>query len=329
MPPARPDLGVKTKAPSRQSHGWEILAPLQPLQTASPTPRPCHYPNSPARPDSSTGSDPREVVRLTVTRNLHQFSGVPLPTYGVWESAAVETRSSRGSPIWLLLLGTLGAIVGFSASERDYVSATILAATALAGSWGYYVGALRLIGCLGSLLFAYCCGPTVGCWIAQVITRQLEISPVLTPWLALAVGGGVVWVLAQVVVRAVCRHWLAERPHMESANRMLGFAVGGAQGTAFMVLLLGGILVAEPHARQRLATAAPNHGDTFARSVAQRVSEITDQIQRSVLGSYVVRWNPMAKVRQLQGLQRAAIVISDPDELRALAHSAQTTSFGK
>jgi hypothetical protein len=186
---------------------------------------------------------------------------------------------------------------------------------------------LRLIGYLGSLLAAYGCGPTVGRWIAPVIMRQLETAPSTTRWLALAVGGGFMLVLVQVAVRILARRWLSERPRLESANRLLGFAVGGAQGTAFIVLLLGGILVAEPHARQRLSAAAPSPGNPLARSVAQRVSEIADQTRRSTLGRYVVEWNPMAKVKQLQSLQRAATVIRDPDALRALARSSRNDKF--
>jgi hypothetical protein len=193
---------------------------------------------------------------------------------------------------------------------------------ALAGLWGYYVGALRLLGYLGSLAAAYGCGPTVGSWIAPVIMRQFGTSAGTTRWLALAAGGGLVLLLVQLFVRVIARRWLSERPRLESANRLLGFAVGGVQGTAAMVALLGGILVAEPHARQRLAVGGPSHGNSLARAVSRRVTEIAAQTRRSSLGAYIVVWNPLENVKPLRSLQRAATVVNDPEKLRTMVRSS-------
>ncbi len=233
----------------------------------------------------------------------------------------MEPASSRGLPVWLLLLGTLGAIIGFCWSEQDYVAATALAATAIAGLWGFYVGALRLVGFVGGLAGVYAFASPVGLWLSPYIARGFDTSPGATRLISLVAASGAIFLLTTVAVSIFSNRLLRNRPQLEDANRLLGFGIGGLQGAAAVLLLLSGILVVEPHAKQRVNAAGKGDQNALARAVSKRVVDIAERTRRSTIGSFVVAYNPFEKLPQLKNLQSAVAVLSDPAKLQKAMRS--------
>src|SRR5688572_7140667 len=115
----------------------------------------------------------------------------------------MERASSRGLPLWLLLLGMLGAIIGFCWSEQDYIAATTLAAMAIAGIWGYYVGVMRLVGLFSGLTAAYACASPLGQWVAPHIAQRFDTSLSATRLISLVVAGGLVLLAVTVTMAAL------------------------------------------------------------------------------------------------------------------------------
>ena len=224
-------------------------------------------------------------------------------------------------PLWLTLLATLGAIIGFCYVKQDYVAATALAIIMVCGLWGYYVGALRLVAYCTSLAAAYAFAWPVTRFIQPYIASQLAASPGVTRLISLLVSAIGVFMLTSLTLTYISRRLLRHRPQANWANRLLGFGVGALQGTAAMLLVLSGIQVTEPYANRRIEVSNKQDNDTVARTVSKRVIEIANSTRHSAIGFLVTNYNPFEKVPQLRNLQRTASVVSDPYRLEKVMRS--------
>ena len=238
----------------------------------------------------------------------------------------MASESSRGLPVWLLLLGMFGAIIGFAWSEQDYVAASALAAIAISGLWGYYLGAIRLIGFFGSLAGAYASAFPIGQWLEPHIAKNFDCSPAVTRMISLITGGGLVFIASCVVIAVVSRRLLDERPRLEAANRFLGFVIGGLQGSAAMLLLLSGILFIEPHAKQRVAIPRSEDDNRFARAIALRVIDVGERTRQSTVAPLIQAYNPFERIPKLIDLPRTGVAIRDQGTKSVTEQRSQTKS---
>lgn len=246
--------------------------------------------------------------------------------YWSWSYASdfvMESSSSNQVPAWLLLLGTLGAIIGFCWSHGDYVAASSLAAVAVAGLWGYYLGAFRIVGLWGSLLAAGWGAAHGAVWIGPHVAQAFATSPAVTRVVSFGVAGIVIAMFVSLAVRVFAWRLLKERPSLELGNRLIGFGIGGVQGVAAMLLLLNGVLMVEPQARERVKGPRQGTRDAVARAVAGRVVELANQTRRSTLAPYIVQYNPYERISHLKSLQRTVTAVSNPEKLQRAMKSSR------
>jgi uncharacterized membrane protein required for colicin V production len=224
----------------------------------------------------------------------------------------MEPVSSRGYPLWLLVVGALGAVIGFSWSAQDYVAATALAAVSMAGLWGYYVGAARLLGLFASATIAWACAAPIAPWMAPYIERRINSNPATTQLISSIAAGGIMLVVSALLIGVISRRVLRDRPRVQAANRLFGFGVGTVQGIAGVVLVLNGILLVEPYAKQRIRAARYDNESVIARVTALRVVDIAHQTRRSAVASFVKAYNPLEQFPQFDELRRTATATHNP-----------------
>jgi hypothetical protein len=133
-----------------------------------------------------------------------------------------------------------------------------------------------------------------------------------------AIGLGITFA-AMIAMAIIARVLLEDRPRLEAMNRWTGFLFGGVQGTGVMLLLLGGILMVEPMAKERVA-ARTSEG-AFASAVAERIVDVAGQTRKSRVGPFVMEYNPFQRVPQLARLQESMKVARDPQKLNRLMDS--------
>ena len=236
----------------------------------------------------------------------------------------------HGLPVWLLLLGSLGAIVGFSWSERDYVASAAVGFLAIGGLGGYRIGALRMLGGIGGVAAAYRFAPIAAPWLAAQLQDSVSSSHGLTRLLSLGIASLVIAVFVMLLSAVISRRLSKQYPHFEAGNQLLGFGAGTAQGAIGMLILLSGIMITAPLASQRLRHPPAWDQDQFARTVAQQIVTIADQTKRSTVGPVVARYNPFERVPQLKQLRSAIPAAKNPEVFATISdHPALATLQAK
>ncbi|MCA9143154.1 MAG: CvpA family protein [Planctomycetales bacterium] len=233
--------------------------------------------------------------------------------------SASPYERSPGVPLWMPTIGVFTAGISYFWMQEDHVTASFLAGVMVAGFSGYRMGAVRLAGFFGGAAAAIAYAPTWGkAWEPQV-AEFLGTSGLMSRVVSIgAIGLGITFA-SMIAMAIIARVLLEDRPRLEAMNRWTGFLFGGVQGTGVMLLLLGGILMVEPMAKERVA-ARTSEG-AFARAVAERIVDVAGQTQKSRVGPFVMEYNPFQRVPQLARLQESMKVARDPQKLNRLMDS--------
>jgi uncharacterized membrane protein required for colicin V production len=239
------------------------------------------------------------------------------------------SRSGTRLPVWLLLLGCFGAIVGFSWSEKDYVAAAALAVMGVCGLWGYLLGAVRLVGVLASLGAVYRFTPPTARWLAPQIVDWFSTSMATTRLISWGIASLAMVVLITLAAALLSRWLIQKRPGLAAGNQIVGFGFGAVEGAMVMLVLLGGAVSAAPLASERLKTPVHSSENQLSRAVARQVVELAQQTRQSTLGAIVIRYNPFAHIPQLRHFQRTVAVIQQPHKLRAISEHPALTRLQK
>lgn len=224
----------------------------------------------------------------------------------------------RRLSVWLLLLAFAGAIIGFSWSERDYVAGAALAMMVACGLWGYFLGAVRVVGVLGALAAAYHYTPPTARWFAPQMAGWFNTAPGTTRLISWGLTALAI-VIFVTLAAALLSRWLTRtRPHFEVGNHWLGFGMGATEGALVMLVLLGGVITAAPLAVERLQLPPHGNQDLLARSMAEHVVDIADQTRNSSVGPLIATYNPFDSMPPLKHVQRTLAVMNDPQLLAAI-----------
>ena len=229
----------------------------------------------------------------------------------------------RRFPLWLLVLGMCGCGITYFWAYADHVMAIALVAITIAGFSGYRMGAAKLFAFFGGLALAFFFAPTFG--------RQLE--PKFLEWFGtegfanrmlsmVAVGIAILMTFA-ITVRLLTRRLLEEWYLLQGLNKWGGFSFGVAQGAGVMLLLLGGLLIVEPLAKNRLYSSSASGNSKMQKAVVQRLIEMAEQTRSSAVAPWVLAYNPFERVPQLETLHRSMRVFSDPQKLNRLMQSGE------
>lgn len=199
-----------------------------------------------------------------------------------------ESREPAFWP-WFISLGSVSGVVGYFASQGEHVIAAALIGTTLSALSGYCLTASRLA--------RWYCGLAVA--VPLTLTLGLFFRPTLVAWLGTSgwVLSLVVTAMAVTLATARALRWLivnrfAARPSWQPFNQWAGFGIGAGQGVVLSMLVLGGLLVLEPMAIDRLGSAAAADDHRLARVVAAKVVEYAGQTKASAIGPAVATSNP-------------------------------------
>ncbi len=199
-----------------------------------------------------------------------------------------ETREPAFWP-WFISLGSVSGGVGYAVSRGEHVSAITLIGLTLSALSGYCLTASRLARLYCGLAVAVLLTSTLGLVFRPTLVAWLGTSGWL---LCMAFAATVVTVATARVLRRLIVKRFAERPTWQSFNQWAGLGIGIGQGAVLSMLVLGGLLVLEPIAIDRLGSAAAEDDHRLARAVATKVVEYAGQTQESAIGPAVAKYNP-------------------------------------
>lgn len=225
----------------------------------------------------------------------------------------------RGIPLWMPLVGIFTAAISFYWMRDDRVTSAVVAGVMIAGFSGYRMGTVKLAGFFGGAALAITYAPAWGKGCEPKIAEFFGTSGLMSRVLSVgAIGIGIT--VAAMIVMALLSHMLfSDRPRLEAVNRWTGFLFGGVQGIGIMLLLLGGIFVVEPMAKERVAARMP--GGKFAHAVSERVVSVAEMTRNSQVGPFVIEYNPFQLVPQLDQMQDSIQLARDPEKLNQLMQS--------
>jgi uncharacterized membrane protein required for colicin V production len=227
----------------------------------------------------------------------------------------------QGIPLWVPTIGLFTAAISYFWMQEDYVTSTVVGAVMVAGFSGYRMGAAKFVGLFGGVAAAIAYAPTWGKMCEPKVAELLGSAGLMSRVVSIGAIGMGITLAAVIVVKILARVLLEDRPRLEAMNRWSGFLLGGVQGTGLMLLLLGGMLMVEPMAKERVATSVP--GGAFARAVSERIVKVAEQTRESRVGPLVIEYNPFQRVPQLNRMQESMKLARDPQKLNRLMESPQ------
>lgn len=219
----------------------------------------------------------------------------------------------------ILCLAIYGTAAYFK-FQGDYITGSILAVSGIAAFAGFRAGALGIFILLMGASIALWVAPTIGVTHEATFAEFFGTTG-LTNRLAsiVAVAIGIV-VLSAVVSKLISRR-LIHRPRLDATNRWIGFALGGVEGAAMMVLLLGGVLMIEPRERERAPLRDPNDGR--GQMISKFILKTSERVRQSSLGPAIIAYNPFETIPQLnkfEEIQDTVQVLKDPEKIQRMMY---------
>jgi hypothetical protein len=107
-----------------------------------------------------------------------------------------------------------------------------------------------------------------------------------------------------LVFEIVWNRQLGRRGHQGPVNQSLGLSLGAIQGVVLCLMILGGVLVTEPHARYAVKGDVDNVQDYMRQCTAKSILRVGHASRNSPIGPYIERFNPFERVPQLRQLRQ-------------------------
>lgn len=206
----------------------------------------------------------------------------------------------------------------FFYSQSDSITATLFAVTGIAALTGYRVGAAALLLLLATGAVAFWTSPSIGMAFEHHFSSWFGTTGLTNRFISiLAVILGMTAI--GIVASRLIGQWLAKEKKADLTNRWIGFTLGGAEGAAAMVLLLGGILMMEPRVKARAALLDPE--DRSSDSMAQFILQKSAQTRQSLIGPLLVKHNPFRTIPPLthfNEIQDTLEALQDPEKLEQI-----------
>ncbi|MEM7314301.1 MAG: hypothetical protein AAF497_14220, partial [Planctomycetota bacterium] len=103
-------------------------------------------------------------------------------------------------------------------------------------------------------------------------------------------------------------------------NRWFGFAAGGVQAAAALLLLFGGLFISEPLLLQR-SNAQSLAEATLGKKVADQALRLTELTRSSLMAPYINTYNPFTRFPELnkfEQMQKSMAVLGNPEKINEL-----------
>jgi len=197
----------------------------------------------------------------------------------------VDNSSHLGVHVLIALL--IGVAVGFGNIVGDWVSAGFLFLVIFMAYIGYWSGGVKIASSVLSLLAAIRFAPTFSPYVAEWCDELVAIPDAFREPISL-VGAGILTALVVVITLRVTASFVFQsKPGWKHVNRWFGLAAGLVQGVVIGAIILLGIGMLEPIAKQQLASRGRAKVGGFVQQWPGKVVAFSKTIKESTIGKAV------------------------------------------
>lgn len=212
-------------------------------------------------------------------------------------------KQSAVPPVWLCWFTCLGGLAAYFWAQGDRVTSAVVGLVAVTGLAGYCLGAAVIVAFLAALAASSLFATKLAEIFEPSVGDFFGTSGVFNKILSASIGCIVVSFVAMLVFEIVWNRLLGRRGHLRAFNQSLGLSLGAIQGGVLALLILGGILVAEPYARTVARSEVENVRGFVGQCTADSVVKVGQASRRSPLGPFVQQFNPFERLPQLRRLR--------------------------
>lgn len=234
---------------------------------------------------------------------------------------ALTTQCVQGMPLktrTFLLISFIGPAVYFG-YQGDYILAALVAGACLSAFSGFRIGATAMIASVVAITTAVTYAPSIAYQHEFRFTEWFGTTGLLNRFVSIGAVGLGITIFASLLVMLVTRGIYRFRPRLDRANRWIGFWIGGVEGVAITVFILGGALVLEPIEKDR---ARHNVNQTErGKQISFCVLKTAEHVHDSEVGSYIEKYNPFVQfpeLNKIEEVQKSVQVLSDPKKIQSL-----------
>jgi len=229
-----------------------------------------------------------------------------------------EEKPRSTFPITLVVFGAASAAAIYFSSQGDYGTASAVVLLGVALRSGYRAGASTFLGLFAGCALAMVAALPLGLLIEPLLEEQLGTQGLANRLLSVSGARASLVLIVTLVVRFCLRRLVRNQPQLQSCDRWLGLACGGAQGALLFLILAGGVMIVEPLARDELL-ARPPQDRSMARRVSEQVVMAAESTRTGAIGPFVSAYNPFEHIVALKSLQHGVEVLRSPETLSAVA----------
>lgn len=264
-------------------------------------------PSAPPVHDASPRPKSREGERL---KPVHEDRRELTPP----AHAASKPRCSR---FFLALLIAGGLCSGLAIALGSPATKVLVPFLALAMLNGYRSGGLKVVAGLFGLGVGGLLALPVGQACEGLVGRACGLTGLTGRMAGIAVAGILLAIVAALLADFFVGRKLRRRPAVARYDKWLGSGLGLAQGALLALVVFWGILVLEPVAAARLATAADGAEPIEPDPAASRIVGLVQLARESFAGRIADASNPLAEARFVTLPRKGLAMLNDPVALEA------------
>ncbi len=222
---------------------------------------------------------------------------------------------------WSLLFFGPATYFGF---QGDVIAAAMCSIAGMSGFAGYRAGAFSIFAWTMALISAFVLAPSIGMENAHRFTQWFGLTGLANRFLSIGVVGLLIGGFIMASLEYVMGRVVRRRQSLDRWNRRLGFTLGVAQGVFGLACFIGGMLMMEPIELKRVDRRTTD--DPSSRFASNVILSTADSTRQSVLGPYLVRYNPVAMIpaiNRVEEFNRTAEVLSDPLKMGMLLNAPE------
>ncbi|MGB7329038.1 MAG: CvpA family protein [Rubripirellula sp.] len=224
--------------------------------------------------------------------------------------------SWRARLFWTVVFFGPATYFGF---RGDYIAAAMTAIAGFSAFAGYRTGVFSIFASMVAIAAAVAFAPAIGMENAYRFSQWFGLTGLANRFLSIGVVGLAIGLFVMFCLWFILGSIVRRRRTLDRWNRRFGFTLGIAQGVVGLACFIGGVLVMEPIELKRVGTRDP--ADTRGQIASKLILSTAEATRQSVIGPYLVKYNPLAMVPQLNKVEefgRTATVLGNPAKMQEL-----------
>ncbi len=232
-------------------------------------------------------------------------------------------------PAWLLIVGAGSAAIGYCGYLGDFVLAGSIAVVLATALLGFRIGLSRMVAIVAAITLAVMYAPQLGMTYESQFAQWFGSTGLISRIIAIGTIGIGISLLGTIVFSFILNKIVRSRDGLPRTNSRLGFLAGTAQGALTVLVVLGGVLFAEPMQLQLANQDAQGNLQRTSRSkaITETALAVADYTHESRLGPYIEKYNPFENceplkefgpMKKFKQIQQSVQVLSDPQKINRL-----------